>query len=109
MYLFVDKNHEYTAQGYHGGQGAVIAPETYKTNFLSFNNTVGAAMLENDFSCLCLPVYSGSKKIIIKDMANAAIANITDDALTNFYTQNEGTQYVYNIKLSSVPPCNFND
>lgn len=109
MYLFVDKNHEYTALGYHGGQGAVIAPETYKTNFLSFNNTVGSAMLENDFCCLCLPVYSGSKKIIIKDTANAAIANITDDALTNFYTQNEGTQYVYNIKLSSVPPCNFND
>lgn len=109
MYLFVDKNHEFTATGFQGSISSTIAPVSYNTNFLNFSNTVGSTFLENDFSSICMPIYSGSRKIIIKDSTNRCLANITEDALTNFYTQNNGSQYVYNIKLSSVPPCNFAD
>lgn len=105
LYIFLDRKHEYEKIGY--SRSATIVPQKYKGNFLTFDNTVNEAMIENDFSCICYPLYKKSNKIIIKDIIENAQCIIDNDNLYEFYKMNSGTQYVYNIKMSKTPPCDF--
>lgn len=105
LYIFLDRKHEYEKIGY--SRSGTIVPQNYKGNFLTFDNTVNEAMIENDFSCICYPLYKKSNKIIIKDIIENAQCVIDNDNLYEFYKMNSGTQYVYNIKMSKTPPCDF--
>ena len=105
LYIFLDRKQEYEKIGY--SRSATIVPQKYKGNFLTFDNTVNESMIENDFSCICYPLYKKSNKIIIKDIIENAQCIIDNDNLYEFYKMNSGTQYVYNIKMSKTPPCDF--
>lgn len=107
MYLFVDKEHEYTALGYQGSTSSTLVPVEYKSKLDAFENVVGTTTLKNDFACICFPVYNSINKIIVKDEGINSQCIIDMDSINNFYLKNNGSQYVYNIKLSMVPPADF--
>ena len=105
LYIFLDRKQEYEKIGY--SRSGTIVPQKYKGKFLTFDNTVSEAMIENDFACICYPLYKKSNKIIIKDIIENAQCVLDNDNLYEFYKMNSGTQYVYNIKMSKTPPCDF--
>lgn len=113
LYVFIDCKHSYKVIGYQGNN-AQITPIEYNTVFKKYSYLVEGNAIDNDYSILAFPIYKGNPKIIIDDLISGTSdyysqAYITLDTLNDFYLKNNQNQYIYNIKLSSIPPCNFTD
>lgn len=106
IYLYIDSAHEYTVIGYQGSS-MQLTPIEYKTKFLKYEYIVGDTPISNDFSVIGFPIYKSNNKIVIKDNINNSQCYITIDTLKDFYDKNNNSEYIYNIKLSNIPPCDF--
>ena len=106
LYVFIDVKHLYDAGGYLGNPSQVV-PQTYKSEYLRYVYWIGDSEVSNDYAIISFPVYKSSPRIIIQDEINKGKCVITLDSLNDFYELNNGAAYVYNIKLSSIPPVDF--
>lgn len=106
LYVFIDVKHLYDVGGYLGNALQVV-PQTYKSEYLRYVYWIGDSEVSNDYAIISFPVYKSAPRIIVQDEINKGKCIITLDSLNDFYELNNGAAYVYNIKLSSIPPVDF--
>lgn len=108
LYVYVDYKHDFTCRGI---AESTITPVPYNKKFTKYKYIVGKTIIENDYSVCCVPVYKNTNFIAFSDKLykpnNTNTGIIDYEGLRDFYELNDGTQYVYNVKISKQPPFYF--
>lgn len=101
-YIYVDATHAYNWMGTN-----VLAPYEYASRVAKSTYVIGHSELEEEYGCICVPIYSGAPRMMMVDRPNK-ICGVLDSA-SNFREYNSSTneQYIYNIKYSLLPPVIF--
>lgn len=101
-YIYVDATHAYNWMGTN-----VLAPYEYASRVAKSTYVIGHSELEEEYGCICVPIYSGAPRMMMVDRSNK-ICGVLDSA-SNFRSYNSSTneQYIYNIKYSLLPPVIF--
>lgn len=101
-YIYVDATHAYNWMGTN-----VLAPYEYASRVAKSTYVIGHSELEEEYGCICVPIYSGAPRMMMVDRPNK-ICGVIDSA-SNFRSYNSSTneQYIYNIKYSLLPPVIF--
>ena len=110
LYLYIDCKHSFKLAGYQGTSVGPITPIEYTRQFLPYSYVAGTSAITNDYAVISIPVYkNNNKKICFYDNVKKSLCYVGEDGLENFYLQNNQTEFVYNIKISTIPPVNFSN
>lgn len=110
IYLYVDVKHTFKLTGYQGTAGGPLTPIEYTRKFLNYSYMAGQTTIMNDYAIISIPIYKDkTKRICYYDRSKKSLCYVGEEGLDNFYLQNNQTEFVYNIKITTLPPVNFNN
>lgn len=117
VYAYMDKSHAYKIKKLTSGGEVDIntSPNDLETEYRFINNKETHQIYDTivykcGFANVCYPIFKDRRAgLYVKSIDESVSINISELGFMNFLNNNAGTAYLYNLKISEIPPFNNNN